>query len=63
MCYLFIYHLSVFDFISFDRGAKKDPYSERKKPTRKYHSMKSPKYLVSQKIQPQHRLASQIGKS
>lgn len=50
-------------FYLFNRGAKKDPYSERKKPVKKYHSMKSPKYLVSKKIQPQHRLASQIGNS
>ncbi|XP_031616977.1 M-phase inducer phosphatase [Contarinia nasturtii] len=43
-------------------GAKKDPFAERKT-TKKYHSMKSPKYMVSKKIQPQPRLASQIGKS
>lgn len=59
-CVLFF---SFYTFFLFDRGAKKDPYSERKKPTKKYHSMKSPKYMVSPKIQPQHRLASQIGKT
>lgn len=67
--YVFLQFICLFVVRFFNRGAKKDPYSnsaERKIPIKKYHSMKSPKYLVSHKNQnnqPQHRLASQMGKS
>lgn len=59
----FFYLYFLFLFFLFQRGAKKDPYYERKKPVKKYHSMKSPKYLPN-KNQPQQKyITSQIGKS
>lgn len=64
LCLIFTFPFNFhFSLINSNRGAKKDPYAERKKPAKRYHSMKSPKYMVSRQIQPQQRIASQIGKS